>query len=128
MLGFESMLRVSPEEVRASNFVALLELTWSLNSTQVLEAARDREEEYLQILSKLDRLGIPSTYDTLEMSVLGHYFPSTLTCHHYISQLIFSTKVCQSLNVENYLIKQHDFRFPLQRIFLSRTCMEWTHN
>ena len=46
-----------------SNFIALLELTCPLDSNQHLEAARDRKQskqEYLQILSELDRLGIPS--------------------------------------------------------------------
>ena len=43
------------------NSVALLELTCPLGTFQHLESARDRKqskEEYLQILSKLDRLGI----------------------------------------------------------------------
>ena len=54
---------------------ALLELTCPLDSMQHLEAARDRKqskEEYLQILAELDRLGFPSHYDTIELSVLGH--------------------------------------------------------
>jgi len=56
-----------------SNSVALIELTCPLDSTQHLESARDRKQskyEYLQILSKLDRLGV-SIYDTVELSVLG---------------------------------------------------------
>jgi len=65
-----------------SNSITLLELTCPLDSNQHLEAAKDRKlskQEYLQILSELDRLGIPSNYDTVEISVLGHYLPSTLT-------------------------------------------------
>jgi len=45
----------------------LLELIFPLDSTQLLEAARDHKqskEEYLQILSKLDRLGISSIHMT----------------------------------------------------------------
>ena len=75
------------------NSVALLELTCPLDSMQHLESARDRKqskEEYLQILSELDRMGVPSHYDTIELSVLGHYLPSTLTSLH--SNLTFSIK------------------------------------
>jgi len=59
--------------------VALFELTCPL---QHLESARDHKqlkEEYLQILSELDRLGVSSQYDTIEISVLGHYLPSLLS-------------------------------------------------
>ena len=47
-----------------------------LDSMQHLESGRDRKqskEEYLQILAKLDCLGFPPNYDTIELSVLGHY-------------------------------------------------------
>jgi len=60
-----------------NNTVALLELTCPLDSTQHLEAARNREQskqEYLQVLSELDRLEMFFFYDTIEVSVLGHYF------------------------------------------------------
>ena len=65
--------------------MALLELTCPLDSMQHLEAARNRKqskEEYLQILPELDRLGFLSHYDTIDLSVLGHYLPSTLTSLH----------------------------------------------
>jgi len=57
-----------------SNSVALIELTCPLDSTQHLEAARDCKQskyEHLQILSELDRLDVPSIYDTVELSVLA---------------------------------------------------------
>ena len=90
-----------------NNSIALLELTCPLDSNQHLEAARDckqSKQEYLQILSELDRLGIPSNYDTVEISVLGHYLPSTLT-----SLLKSVNKVCQNPCVESYWMKQLDF-------------------
>jgi len=46
--------------------VALLELTCPLDSFQHLESSRNHKqskEEYLQILSELDRLGVNSQYD-----------------------------------------------------------------
>jgi len=59
-----------------SNSVALIELTCPLDSTQHLEAARDHKQskyEYLQILSELDRLGVPSIYDTVYWATI--YLP-----------------------------------------------------
>ena len=46
---------------------------------QHLESAtnyKQSKEEYLQILSELDWLGVTTHYDTIELSVLGHYLPS----------------------------------------------------
>ena len=59
----------------------MLEFTCRLDSTGHLEAARDRKQgktEYLEIVSELQRLGVNSHYETLELSVLGHYLPSSL--------------------------------------------------
>jgi len=47
----------------------MLELTYLLDSTGHLEAARDRKQgktEYLEIMSEFQRLGVDSHYDTLE--------------------------------------------------------------
>ena len=47
-----------------------------------LESARDRKqskEDYLQILSELDRLGTPCYYKTVKICVLGHYLQSSLS-------------------------------------------------
>ena len=66
----------------ACNLVALLELTCPLDSIHHLESARDRKqskEEYHQLLSEFDRLGVPCFYDTVELSVLGHYLQSSLS-------------------------------------------------
>jgi len=113
-----------------SNSIALLELTCPLDSTQHLEAARDRKQsklEYLRILSEFDRLGIPSIYDTVEMSVLGHYLPSTLTSLHKTVNF-FNQSVSKSL-CRNLLDKAAGCSISAsQRIFLARSCLEWTHN
>ena len=47
-----------------SKSVSLLELTCPLDSTQHLKAARDCEQEHIQLLSELDRLRISSIYDS----------------------------------------------------------------
>ena len=107
----------------------LLKLTCPLDSTQHLEAARDRKQskqEYLQILSELDHLGIPSMYDTVEISVLGHYLPSTLMSPHKFN--FFNQSVSKSL-CRKLLDEAAGFSISAsQRIFLSRTCTVWTHN
>ena len=58
------------------NVVALFELTCPLDSIHRLESARDwkqSKEEYYQILSEFDNLGVPCHYNTVKLSVLGHY-------------------------------------------------------
>ena len=65
-----------------NNSVALLELTCPLDSVHHLESARERKQkktEYQQILLEFDRLGILCSYYTIELSVLGHYLPSSLS-------------------------------------------------
>ena len=67
---------------KSTNAVVLLELTCPLDSIQHFESARDRKqtkEDYLQILSELDRLGTPCYYNTIEICVLGHYLQSSLS-------------------------------------------------
>ena len=112
-----------------NNTVALLELTCPLDSAQHLEAARDRKQskrEYLQILSELDRLGIFSLYDTIELSVLGHYLPSALSSLHRTVNF-FHQSVSKS-SCRKVLDKAAGFSISAsQRIFLARERLEWTH-
>ena len=60
----------------------LFELTCPLDSAHHLREARSRKQdkiEYHQILSELDRLDITNYYETLEISVLGHYHQYSVT-------------------------------------------------
>jgi len=60
----------------------MLELTCPLDSVDNLQSARERKQgkqEYLEIQSKLDRLGVSCFYSTIELSVLGHYLTSSLS-------------------------------------------------
>jgi len=69
--------------------LALFELICPLDSFQHLESARDHnqgKEEYLQILSELDRLGVTSQYNTIKIIVLGHYLPASLSA---LSGIVF---------------------------------------
>jgi len=61
--------------------VALLELTCPLDTDHNILSARSRKQnktEYLQLLAEFDRLQISNHYETLEISVLGHYQPSSI--------------------------------------------------
>jgi len=66
----------------ATNSITLLELTCPLDSVHHLESARSRKQnklEYQQLLADLDRLNITTYYETLEISILGHYHPFCVT-------------------------------------------------
>jgi len=91
---------------KASDAVALLELTCPLDSlNNHLESARSHKlgkEAYQLLLSELDRLGIANYYDTIEISVLGHYLPISLTsfrnCVNFIqSDFTFSKSQCKRI-------------------------------
>jgi len=61
--------------------VALLELTCLLNTDHNILSARSRKQnktEYLQLLAEFDLLQISNHYETLEISVLGHYQLSSI--------------------------------------------------
>ena len=114
----------------STNTVVLLELTCPLDSIQHLESARDRKqtkEDYLQILSELDRLGTPCYYNTIEISVLGHYLQSSLSsvCNalNFIQQaIVISRSQCRKLLDEAAGLSVSSSR----RIFLARNCAEWS--
>ena len=61
--------------------VALLELTCPLDSEHNIQSARSRKQnkiEYHRLLAEFDHLKIPNYYETIEISVLGHYLPSSI--------------------------------------------------
>jgi len=61
--------------------ITQLEIICPLDSAQLIQAAQDRKQnkiEYLQLLAEFDHLNIPNYYKTIEISVLGHYQPSTI--------------------------------------------------
>ena len=61
--------------------IRLLELTCLFNSTEHLQAARERKSskmEYQLLISELDHLGFACQYVTVEIGCLGHYLPETI--------------------------------------------------
>ena len=107
----------------------LFELTCPLDSAHHLTEARSCKQdkiEYHQILSELDRLDITNYYETLEISVLGHY-------HQYSVTNIYNTLrfVYQDLSITKSSVRQLlDDASKVcvaasQRIFMARDCREW---
>ena len=64
---------------KESNSIFMLKLTCPLDSSCHLEAARDRKQGKTETVSEFQCVGVTFSYDTLELSVLGHCLPSSLT-------------------------------------------------
>ena len=61
--------------------ITLLELTCPLDSIEHIQAARRQKQnkvEHLDLLAEFDCLNIPNCYETIEITVLGHYQLSTI--------------------------------------------------
>jgi len=114
---------------RGTNAVAILELTCPLESVHHLESARARKlakEDYQLLLSELDRLGIVCSYNTIEISVLGHYLPVSLSsfrnCVNFIqNDFVLSTSQCKKIFDQGAAVSIRSSR----RIFLARSSQEW---
>jgi len=111
-----------------TNLVALLELTCPLDSLDHLESARDHKQgkqEYQQILSEFDQLGVPCFYDTIEMSVLGHYLTSSSSlqnCVNFIQKGTVMMKLhCRKILDLVAVVSISSSR----RILKARDCQEW---
>ena len=114
---------------KSINSVVLIKLICTLDSIPYSESARDckqTKEDYLQILSR--GLGTLSYYNTIEISVLGHYLQSFLSslCNVFI---VSSKLQCfQDLGIERFLVKLLNYSFMCvsRRIFVARNCAEWS--
>ena len=88
-----------------------------------LKSARVRKQEkreYQELQSEFDRLGIPCSYDTIELSVLGHYLPDSLAaflkCVNFIQDEVkISKSTCRRIFdlAAKYLFHlQEEFSWP----------------
>jgi len=109
--------------------ICLLELTCPLDSPQHIQAARDRKQskvEYIQLLAEFDRLKIRNYYETIEISVLGHYQPST--AKHLLKLIAFTNpelKISRGA-IKDWLDSAAAASISAsRRIFLARNCKEW---
>ena len=112
--------------------ISILELTCRLDSAQHIQAARSRKQnkaEYLQLLAEFDCLNIPNYYDTIEITVLGHYQLSTIKnllnllkfVHPDVTTTKSSIKECLDNAASASMLAS-------RRIFLARDCKEWNTN
>ena len=79
--------------------------------------------EYLLLLADFDCLKIGNYYDTIEISVLGHYQPSTVK--NLLKLLAFANPVPRSVVKDCLDSAAAASISALQRIFLARNCKEW---
>ena len=92
-------------------------------------AARDRKQdkvEHLQLLAELDCLNISNYYETIEITVQGHYHLSTIK-----NMLNLITYVHPEVKPSRSSIKGHldaaasASMLASRRIFLAKDCREW---
>ena len=108
--------------------VALLKLTCPLDSEHNIQSARSRKQnkaEYHQLLAEFDHLQIPNYYETIEISVLGHYLPSSIQdIKNFIDfvQLSVATKSSIQQILDNAALQCMAYS---QKIFLARNCSDW---
>ena len=109
--------------------MALLELTFPLDFKHHIQEARSRKQnktEYLQLLSEFDHLQIPNCYEAIEISVLGHYLPSSI---HALKSFVDFTQpsIATKSNIRQTLDRAANTCITCsQRIFLARNCSEWS--
>jgi len=109
--------------------IALLELTCPLDSEHNIESARSRKQnkvEYHQLLAEFDRLHIQNYYETIEISVLGHYLPSSINnIRNFTDFLKLSVTTKSSIRqILDNAARQS--MLCSQKIFLARNCSVWT--
>ncbi|XP_065883967.1 uncharacterized protein [Dysidea avara] len=109
--------------------ILLFELTCPLDSAHHLEQARSRKQnkaEYHQILSELDRLNVTNFYETLEISVLGHFQQFSVTNTYNVLHFID-----KDINITRSLVQRmlddasKVCMTASQKIFMASDCREW---
>ena len=82
--------------------------------------------QHHQILSELDRLNVTNFYETLEISVLGHFQQFSVTNTYNVLHFID-----KDINITRSLVRRMlDDALKVcmtasQRIFMARDCREW---
>ena len=117
---------------RHSASMGIIELTCPLDSIHHLESAHNRKlykPEYVQLLAELDRLKIPHCYRTVEVSVLGHFQPSSIAAIKDVINFTQQVSLFSKGSARNLLFKMASASISAsQRIFYGRNSKEWTIN
>ena len=112
----------------ATSSVALLELTCPLDSEHHILSARSRKQskpDYLQLLAEFDRLQISNYYETMEISVLGHYQLSSIQNIKKFTDFIQPSVVTKSI-IRQILDSAARISVTCShRIFMARNCCVW---
>ena len=115
--------------MQSSVTVFIMELTCPLDSEHHLKEARIRKQnkvEYLQLLAEFDRLNIVNRYETVEISVLGHYQPSCIQQFKCFIDFI-QPSLCNKSSLRKIIDDAAKTCISCsQRIFFARNCSEWT--
>ena len=115
----------------SSSSVALLELTCPLDSVEHLKPARDQKQgkrEYQELQPEFDRQGIPCFYDTIEISVLGHYLPASLSSFMNCVNFVQMKSRFLSPHQEDFDLAATISISLSRRIFMARDCPEWSED
>ena len=112
--------------------MGIIELTCPLDSIHHLESVHNRKlykPEYVQLLAELDRLKIPHCYRTVEVSVLGHFQPSSIAAIKDVINFTQQVSLFSKGSARNLLFKMASASISAsQRIFYGRSSKEWTIN
>ena len=112
--------------------IALLELTCPLDSIHHIQSARSRKQnktDYLQLLAEFDRLTIANYYETIEITVLGHYQVSSIQNLVNLFRFILPELNTSKSGIRSWLDEAASASISAsQRIFMARQCKEWCPN
>ena len=115
-----------------SSSIALLELTSPLDSIHHIQSARSRKQnktDYLQLLAEFDRLNIANYYETIEITVLGHYQVSSIQNLVNLFRFILPELNTSKSGIRSWLDEAASASISAsQRIFMARQCKEWCPN
>ena len=82
--------------------------------------------EYLQLLAEFDRLTIANYYETIEITVLGHFEVSSIKNLSNLLDFVQSDFRISRSAIRDWLGAAASASISAsQRIFLSRNCKEW---
>ena len=117
-----------------SSSIALSELTCPLDSIHHIQSARSRKQnktDYLQLLAEFDRFNIANYYETIEITVLGHYQVSSIQNLVNLFRFILPELTTSKSGIRSWLHAYEAASASIsasQRIFMARQCKEWCPN